>query len=127
MRLIQEDLSDPWQHMVAVICLNLCTGKVVEPVLEKFFDRYPTFESVLRSTPPALELILRPIGLSRVRAKRIYNMSIQYQTWDGEDATQLCGIGKYGSDSYKIFFKNEIPSDVKDGKLQEYVRRLANG
>ena len=27
---------------------------------------------------------------------------------DGEDATELHGIGKYGSDSYELFYKNQV-------------------
>ena len=37
-----------------------------------------------------------------------------FLTWDGEDATKLYGIGKYGSDSYRLFYKKEIPEDVSD-------------
>jgi hypothetical protein len=48
-------------------------------------------------------------------------MSIQFESWDGNDAKQLYGIGKYGSDSYRIFYKNEIPNDVKDKELKRYI------
>jgi len=68
-----------------------------------------------------LEEFLAPLGMQKVRAKRIYKMSIQIEHWDGNDATQLYGIGKYGSDSYRIFYKNEIPNDVKDKELKRYI------
>ena len=45
-------------------------------------------------------------------------------TWDGKEASDLYGIGKYGSDSYKIFYKNEIPEDVKDKESKRYVEQL---
>jgi len=51
-------------------------------------------------------------------------MSIQIENWNGQDATVLHGIGKYGSDSYKIFYKNEIPADVQDKELKRYVEAL---
>jgi len=56
-----------------------------------------------------------------VRARRIWKMSLQYLSWDKQDANKLCGIGKYGSDSYKIFYKNEVPSDVEDKELRRYI------
>ena len=51
-------------------------------------------------------------------------MSIDFLTWDGEEASDLHGIGKYGSDSYKIFYKNEIPNDVQDKELKKYIEEL---
>ena len=35
--------------------------------------------------------------MRRVRAERLYPMSEQFEDWDGKDATDLYGIGKYGS------------------------------
>ena len=49
-------------------------------------------------------------------------MSEQVLDWDGEDAAELYGIGKYGSDSYRLFFKNALPEDVGDHELQRYVK-----
>jgi hypothetical protein len=68
--------------------------------------------------------MLKPLGMQNVRASRIYKMSIQIENWNGQDATMLHGIGKYGSDSYKIFYKNEIPADVQDKELKRYVEAL---
>jgi methyl-CpG-binding domain protein 4 len=68
-----------------------------------------------------LEELLEPLGMQRVRAKRIYKMSIQIENWDGVDATDLYGIGKYGSDSYNIFYLNNIPTGVQDKELKRYI------
>jgi hypothetical protein len=51
-------------------------------------------------------------------------MSEQFLTWDYKEASDLHGIGKYGSDSYKIFYKNEIPNDVQDKELKKYIKGL---
>ncbi len=51
-------------------------------------------------------------------------MSKQFLTWNGKEASDLHGIGKYGSDSYKIFYKNIIPSDVQDKELKKYIETL---
>ena len=51
-------------------------------------------------------------------------MSQQFLTWDHKEASDLHGIGKYGSDSYKIFYKNEIPKDVQDKELKKYIKSL---
>ena len=119
--MVQQQVSTVWQHMVGVICLNQTNRKQVKRVLPQFFEQYPTPESVLRSRIVSLEEILAPLGMRHVRAKRIYRMSIDYLDWDGNDATQLYGIGKYGSDSYKLFYKNEIPDNIGDHELKRYV------
>ena len=73
-----------------------------------------------------LEQMLQPLGMQKVKAERIYRMSEQFDNWDGNDATELYGIGKYGSDSYRLFYKNEIPTNVGDHELQRYIKEELN-
>jgi hypothetical protein len=48
-------------------------------------------------------------------------MSRDWLTWDGVDATALYGIGKYGSDSYEIFFKQNYTVQPLDKELKRYL------
>ena len=66
-------------------------------------------------------MIIQPLGMVNVREKRLRQMSKDYLTWDGEDATQLYGIGKYGSDSYELFYKKRVPENIGDHELKRYV------
>jgi hypothetical protein len=50
--------------------------------------------------------VIWPLGMVNVRYKRLCKMTDDFVTWNCDDATELYGIGKYGSDSYEIFFKN---------------------
>lgn len=122
--MVQEQIDSPWQHMVAVICLNQTYRKQVKWVLPELFDRYPTPEAYIRGRISTQERILKPLGMWKVRAKRIKQMSREFLVWDMDDAKDLYGIGKYGSDSYKIFFKKEIPQDVQDKELKKYVKEM---
>ena len=125
--MVQQQVDNVWQHMVGVICLNQVDRKQTKPVLTELFKRYPTAHSLLRGcTIPMLEDLLQPLGMQSVRAKRIYKMSIQIENWNGEDATELYGIGKYGSDSYQIFYKNKIPANVEDKELRRYITEELN-
>ena len=49
-------------------------------------------------------------------------MTLDFCTWDEEDATRLYGIGKYGSDSYEIFFNGNYTVDPTDKELKRYLR-----
>ena len=120
--MVQQQIDGPWQHMVGVIMLNLTGRKQVKKVLPQFLSRWPNPESLLHATSRQIEDVIEPLGMKKVRAERLYRMSEQFLDWDGEDATELYGIGKYGSDSYRLFFKNELPEDVGDHELQRYVK-----
>jgi hypothetical protein len=67
--------------------------------------------------------MIKDLGMSNVRVKRLRKMSIDFLSWDRKDATKLHGIGKYGSDSYRIFYKNEIPKNVTDKVLKKYITK----
>ena len=110
--------------MVGVICLNQTYRKQVKEVLPKLFKRYPNAEAFLRGRLKTQENMLKPLGMWSVRAKRLRKMSKDYLTWDGVEASDLHGIGKYGSDSYKIFYKSIIPDDVQDKELKRYIKTL---
>ena len=57
-----------------------------------------------------------------VRYTRLIRMSQDYLTWNGDDATILYGIGKYGSDSYEIFFKHNYTVEPADKELIRYLK-----
>ena len=120
--MVQQQIGSRWQHMVAVICLNQTGRKKVKKILPKLFDRFPTPQKLLEPDRETLAGIIKELGMHNVRAQRIWRMSEEYLRWDGEDATKLFGIGKYGSDSYQIFYKNKIPENVQDKELKRYIR-----
>ena len=53
-------------------------------------------------------------------------MSRDYLTWDKNDANILYGIGKYGSDSYEIFFKQNYNVQPTDKELIRYLNEEVN-
>ena len=120
--MVQQQVNGAWQHMVAVICLNQTGRKKVKKLLPGFFKRFPTPEQLFESDRDTIAEMLKDLGMKNVRAHRIWRMTEEYMTWDGEDATELFGIGKYGSDSYEIFYKNIIPDNVQDKELKRYIR-----
>ena len=120
--MVQQQVENVWQHMVGVICLNQTWRKKVKKILPKLFDKFPTPQKLLESDRETIADIIKELGMHNVRAQRIWRMSEEYLRWDGEDATKLFGIGKYGSDSYQIFYKNKIPENVQDKELKRYIR-----
>ncbi len=107
--------------MVGVICLNLTNRKQVKRVLPEFFSRWSTPEDFLTADFDEVKELVGTLGMGDVRTKRLFRMSQDFITWDKNDARKLHGIGKYGSDSYEIFYKNNIPANVQDKELLRYI------
>ena len=113
-----------WQHMVAVIMLNQTGRKPVKTVLPLFLVSWPDPYAFLRADSKTIRDVIWPLGMVNVREKRLVQMTRDYLTWDGDDATMLYGIGKYGSDSYEIFFKQNYRVKPTDKELCRYLRDL---
>ena len=119
--MVQQQVETVWQHMVGVICLN-CTGrKQVKKVLPILFIVAPTPIHFLNTPESAIKKIIESLGMVNIRYNRLKRMTEDFLTWDGEDATMLHGIGKYGSDSYRLFYKREVPDNIGDHELKRYV------
>ncbi len=120
--MVQQQIDGPWQHMVGVIFLNQTGRKQVKRTLPAFLNKWPTPRKFLKSKTEDVIEVIKECGFYNRRERTLRRMTEDFLTWDGEDATKLFGIGKYGSDSYRLFFKKELPEDVGDHELQRYVK-----
>ncbi len=123
LRLFQERYSDdPWKMLCCVICLNLCSGRAFEKVHEDLFALWPTAADMAFADFLDLEALLSQLGLQARRARSLIRMSTAYAfLWDGRDPDDLPGIGKYGSDSYRIFIRGQLDIQVEDKELRKYL------
>jgi len=110
-----------WQHMVAVIMLNQTGRKPVKQVLPLFLSKWSTPRKFAAfANEQDVKDVIWSLGMMNVRYTRLKRMTQDYLTWDMKDATMLYGIGQYGSESYRIFFKNER-FEPKDKELRKYL------
>jgi methyl-CpG-binding domain protein 4 len=116
-----DNMRGAWQHMVAVIMLNQTGRKPVKTVFPVFMDLWPIPGKFLQATESEVKDIIWPLGMVNVRYKRLRKMTEDFVTWNCDDATELYGIGKYGSDSYEIFFKNNYAVEPTDKELLRYL------
>ena len=114
-----------WQHMVAVIMLNQTGRKPVKTVFPIFMNKWKTPNQFLKATEQEVKEIIWPLGMVNVRHNRLRRMTENFLTWDHQDATELYGIGKYGSDSYEIFFKQNYTVEPTDKELRRYLEEEA--
>lgn len=116
-----ESVNGAWQHMVAVIMLNQTGRKPVKTVFPVFISRWYIPQLFLRATEQQVKDVIWPLGMVNVRYKRLRRMTEDFLHWDHNDATMLYGIGKYGSDSYEIFFKQNYSVEPTDKELKRYL------
>ena len=125
--LLQERIwQDPWKIFVCCIFCNLTKRLKAEPYFWEVLTRWPTPEALSEADIEELVDLIQPLGLSQRRAKTLKKMSYEYihKDWKS-DATQLYGIGKYGSDAYQIFcVGNWREITPKDGALVNYHNHL---
>jgi methyl-CpG-binding domain protein 4 len=112
-----------WQHMVAVIMLNQTGRKPVKTVFPVFMHHWPTPSKFVRASEQEVKDVIWSLGMVNVRYNRWVEMTYGLVNWDLDDATRLYGIGKYGSDSYEIFFKNNYRVKPMDKELIRYLEQ----
>ena len=120
--MVQQQIDGPWQHMVGVIMLNQTSRVQVKRVLPEFLRYWDTPDKLLAAEIEDIKTVIAPLGMTNVRVKRLLGMSQDFLTWNQEDATNLYGIGKYGSDSYEIFFKGNYSVEPTDKELKKFLQ-----
>jgi len=125
--MVQQQINGAWQHMVGVIMLNQTGRKPVKTVLPEFLSRWPTeMHFYFLADLDVVKDVIRPLGMVNVREKRLRRMTQDFLTWDRNNAADLYGIGKYGSDSYEIFFKQNYSVQPTDKELIRYLKEEIN-
>lgn len=124
----QERYRDnPWRLLCCVIMLNLTSGRQLEGVDHELFSRWPTAYHLAIADQGEVISVIRGLGLYNRRSRQLIRMSTAYAfLWDGRDPLSLPGIGRYGSDSYRIFVRGEIEIPVEDKELRRYLEWRRN-
>ena len=121
--LLQEEINyDPWKIFVCCIFCNLTKRVSAEPYFRQVLNLWPQPANLACASEPEVAAVIQPLGLSKRRAKALIRMSKDYlsKEWQ-DDPTKLYGIGKYGSDAYKIFCTPHWKEvEPKDGALVNY-------
>ncbi|MFS8035319.1 putative DNA glycosylase [Helianthus anomalus] len=129
--LIQEDhIHDPWRIVVICILLNMTQGVQVRGVISEFFSLCPDAKTATEVPAEAIEKLITPLGLQKVKTERIQRFSEGYLWDDWTHITQLHGVGKYAADAYAIFvtgqWRRVIPADHMLNRYWEFLHQNAH-
>ena len=124
--LIQEIyFPDRWKMLACCIMLNLTGRKQLDVIVKSFFEKYPYPKELLNANDDELIELIKPLGMYNKRAKTLKRFSKEFVEGDWRNAIDLHGIGKYGSDSDRIFYLGEWKSvEPTDGALKSYMKFL---
>ena len=120
----------PYEILIAEIMLQKTPANRVEKVFPHFVEKYPTIESLAKSSLADLEKELELLGLHRRRAKMLRDLAPTVQEKYGgvlptlrEDLLSLPGIGEYVADALLCFaFKKDVPLiDVNVSRVMSRV------
>lgn len=124
--------TSSWRVCVVCQLLGMTSRRVVGPVLDGLFDRWPTPSKMARSDPSELREYLKRLGLTERRPKLLRAMSESWrEQWgDTEGPTTvrqielLPGCGTYAADAVSIFCWKYYDFVPGDKVLAEYVAGL---
>jgi len=103
-RLLQ-DLENSWKVLVVCILLNRTGGETVRSVLPSFFMLWPTAEDMISADVSEVVGCIKACGLQNRKAGYLIAMSKAYLSDEWSEVEDLPGIGKYASDSWKMFIE----------------------
>nr|QDO16367.1 methyl-CpG-binding domain protein 4 [Lingulodinium polyedra] len=129
--LVEEVLTgEPWQLLVACLLLNRTGRIVVDRLLGRFFQRWPSAEALVGADVAELESILAPLGLHRKRSRMLCRFSREYLEAVAELGSplplsrlrRLHGVGRYAYDAHELFVRGVLvqPTDIYLGWFVEY-------
>ncbi|XP_043222573.1 methyl-CpG-binding domain protein 4-like isoform X1 [Amphibalanus amphitrite] len=118
--LVQERYyQDPWKLLIASIFLSkppetspedvwgdpppVLEARRARPLLEQFFERWPTAKAARDASAQEIASLIEPLQLGEHAADLIIRFSDEFLTKKWKSPTELYGIGRYGSDAYRIF------------------------
>ncbi|MBM38428.1 MAG: hypothetical protein CMO97_05080 [Woeseia sp.] len=128
--LLQERYwPNDWKILIVCLMLNQTSRKQVEPMIERFFDKWPTASDAAFADEEEMREVVKSLGMYNRRVKTIKNMSNQYLS-GFENAKELYGCGKYADDAYRIFMKGDWqdvePNDQALNKYHDWLKEENN-
>ncbi len=101
--------------------LNQTSFRQVDLVRHEFFEKYPNADRLSKADPIEVARCIKPLGFQNIRSKKLIRFSNEWLQWNGEDPSELHGIGEYARDSWMIFQRHDNRVKPKDRVLIKYM------
>ncbi len=144
----KEGISN-YELILSEILLQRTKAETVSSYYNTFFSKYPNWERLIEASIEDLENILKPLGLYKHRAKRIYKIIEEYKEKNGilpqnkNELRESSLSTLYISNAYELFILNHraalldvnmsrvlsrffYPQEFKDVRNDKVIQELAN-
>lgn len=115
--------GEPYKLLIGCILCNQSRGRMALTVMHDLFLKYPSIEDIVESELTKLTEILRPLGLQNRRAMTLVKFA---KAWIGASESDyledLPGVGKYASDSFRLFIHHDWSIVPEDKELKAYMK-----
>jgi DNA (cytosine-5)-methyltransferase 1 len=121
--------TSKYKIIISEVLLQRTKAETVSNYFNTFFSKYPNWEELSNATIPDLEEILKPIGLYKHRAKRLYKIAQGIKQISLKkplsaavyDSAGLSGL--YIANAYELFmFQNKKP--LLDKNMSRILKRF---
>lgn len=125
--------DSPWRVCVVCQLLGMTSRRVVGPIVDGLFDRWPKPLEMAESNESELREYLRRLGMTEKRPKLLQMMSNQWVEWWGNHPTlipardaieMLPGCRTYAADAVDIFCRGRTDFVPQDKVLRDYLALL---
>jgi adenine-specific DNA glycosylase len=119
-----ELVEQPWRMLLVCSALNLTSWRQVDPVMEKFFSRWPDPHTFLSATHEEIVEIIRPLGFYNRRARGWRALTLAWLELENpthQQIAKLPSVGKYAVDSWRIFIERDLSVEPEDKVLRSWI------
>ena len=122
--------ADPFQLIVATILSAQCTDERVNSVTPALFSKFPNATALAKADIPELEMIIRPTGFFRNKARNLVGMATGLVQFHGgivpRDFASLNSLPGVGRKTANVVLANAygIPALAVDTHIFRVTRRI---
>lgn len=124
----RKPTATSYEKLIAELLLQRTRAEIVDLFFCTFIEKFPSWMELAETKESEIEAFLRPIGLSKRRAKSIHELSVAMVARDGlfpkdrMELEKLPGIGQYMASAIRLLLFNE-PEPLLDINMQRVLER----
>ncbi len=125
----RKDDATNYLIIIAEIFLQRTRAETVNRFLPLFISHFPSWKELSEASLETIETILRPIGLSKQRGKRLYNLSQEIKKRQGKlpeernEIEELPMMGQYLTNAYELYILNK-KTPLLDVNMARVIERF---
>jgi A/G-specific adenine glycosylase len=118
-----------YQIIISEILLQKTKAETVANYYSTFFKKYPDWNQLTKATINDLENILKPLGLQKHRAKRLFKIALEYKSKNGTlpknkiELNESSLATQYISGAYELFILKQRAALI-DVNMSRLLRRF---